>query len=292
MIPLQKILNFFRELFSWKMIFVVFFSLLSSCATIPQTETWKDQYGYLEQPLPTNDHITETEYYIVFLVAAYHLDYLDNSELVSSLIKYGTGKGNIGHSWILLKGTRNGHPYVLEGGQSGQRGKRHPRFYEGINNYINYGYSNPTQEQKRNPRKEPNPVKYLWEKLDDGFFQNGPGGYRPTYAAKFDLTEEQFKEILEFTSLETYPYESFSLAGNNCSSFIVHVASLFGLNLEHEVTVEIDPLIAAGEMEYRLWVDPKYSKITFSTPDIIERSLIKAVSHDKAEYALGWYFKR
>ena len=292
MLLLLNIPMFFRKLFIPKVVFFVFFLLLDSCTSIPQTETWKSQYSHLEQSTPSNNYITEKEYYIIFLVAACHLDYLDNSELVSSLIRYGTRKGNIGHSWILLKGTRNGHPYFLEGGQSGQLGKRQPRFYEGINNYIKYGYANPTQEQKKNPRNEPNPIKYLWEELDDGFFQEGSGGHKATYAAKIDLTEKQYEKIMEFISPDSYAYGYFSLVGNNCSSFVARVASMAGLNLEHMVTVKIDPLIVVDGKEYRLWVDPRYSKITFSTPDVIERSLMKAVSNGEAEYALKWYLNR
>ncbi len=290
MLFLKKVRKNFRKLFIWKTLLLLF--LVSSCYPVSQTETWKSQYGYLEQSLIENDHITETEYYIVFLVAAYHLDYFDNERLVSSLINYGEGKRNIGHSWILLKGNINGRPFVLEGGQSGQLGKRQPRFYKGINNYIKYGYANPTEEQKRHPRYEPNPIKYLWDELDDGFFQKGSGGHRPTYAAKVDLTREQFKKILQFMAPGNYPYNSFSLVGHNCSSFIARIASLFALNLEHRATVKINPLIVVGEKEYRLWADPYYSEITFSTPDVIEHSLMKAVSKGEAEYALGWYFSR
>jgi len=91
---------------------------------------------------------------------------------------------------------------------------------------------------------------------------------------------------------ERYPYETFSLVGNQCSSFVAKIASMAGLFIEDKVTIKIDPLVVVGEKEYRLWSDPLYSEIIFSTPDMIERSLMKAVSEGRAEYALGWYLSR
>jgi len=283
--------GFYSRAIRITLLLVILF-LLGSCAHVPSTESWKKQYSHLQQPRPQNNTFIETDYYIVFLVAAFHLDYWDNKELIASLMKYGRRKGEIGHSWVYLKGIKDGRPYTLEGGQSGQSGKTQPRFYEGVNNYIRYGYANPTYSQKRNPRHEPNPIQYLWEELNDGFFQKGNGGHKPTYAAKIDLTEEQFSRILDFMDPEKYPYENFSLVGNQCSSFVAKLASMAGLSIEDQVTVKIDPIIIVGKKEYRLWTDLKYSEITFSTPDLIERSLMYAVSEGQAEYALGWYQNR
>jgi hypothetical protein len=277
--------------YSIAIVFIIF-ALVCSCAHAPPTESWKKQYSHLQRVRPQNRSITETDYYIVFLVAAYHLDYLDNRALIHSLIDYGRRKGDIGHSWVYLKGIKDSEPYILEGGQSGQLGKTEPRFYEGVNNYIKFGYADPSNSQKANPRYEPNPIKYLWEDLEDGFFQKGNGGHRPTYAAKVDLTKRQFNRILDFMDPGQYDYETFSLVGNQCSSFVAEVASIAGLPVEDKVTVKIASSMMIGKKEYRLWTDPKYSEITFSSPDVIERSLMEAVSEGRAEYALGWYFDR
>ncbi len=266
--------------------------IFMSCAHGIPSESWKTHYSHLSEPLPQKHTINETDYYIVFLVAAYHLDYWDNRALFSTLIQYSRRKENIGHSWIYLKGIKDGRPLVLEGSQSGQLGEEEPRFSNGVMNYIRYGYANPTESQKKNPRYEPNPVKYMWEDLSDGFFQEGNGDYRPTYAAKVDLTREQFEEILDYIDPARYPYEIFSLVGNQCSSFVASLASMAGLPLEHRVTVKLDPVITAKGREFRLWSDTRYSEITFSSPDIIERSLMKAVADERAEYALGWYLNR
>jgi hypothetical protein len=39
----------------------------------------------------------------------------------------------------------------------------------------------------------------------------------------------------------------------------------------------------------RLWQDPCYATMTFSTPDVIEKSLMRAVEEGRAQYALDWY---
>lgn len=273
-------------------LFVIGFALIQSCGHAPTTESWRQQYRHLQQPLPRNQSITETDYYIVFLVAARHLDYWDTKELAKSLVRYGRGKGDIGHSWIYLKGIKDGQTLIIEGGQSGQRGKTQPRFFEGVTNYIKYGYAKPTDSQKRNPRYEPNPIKYLWDDLNDGFYQEGSGGFLPTFAAKVDLTKEKFNEILDYIDPKKHHYERFSLVDNQCSSFVARVASMAGLNLKDQVTVKIEPQLRIGNQQYRLWTDPQYSKITFSTPDVLEKSLMEAVAKGEAEYALGWYLNR
>ncbi|MFC1579995.1 hypothetical protein ACFL4N_03690 [Thermodesulfobacteriota bacterium] len=274
---------------------IVFIALFLSTSCSPQhhTETWRAQYRYLEQPVPQGP-FTESNYYAVFLVAASHLDYDDNKELFESLARHNNAfkKGQVGHSWVYLKGQRDGKTVIFHGGHSVRSGEARPWYFDGVIDYIEYGYLNPTDHQKKNPRYEANPVKYLWAELDVGYFQKGSGWRKPTYAAKVDLSKEQFEEIFAFTDPKVYPYKYFSLVNKQCSSLLAQVASMAGLALEHQVTVEIAPVFQAGSREYRLWADPQYSKITFSSPDIIERSLMNAVREGKAQYALDWYRNR
>ena len=50
-------------------------------------------------------------------------------------------------------------------------------------------------------------------------------------------------------------------------------AELVGLTREHKVTTDIPELTLDGK-KFRLWQYPQYSQLTFSTPDVLERSLI------------------
>ena len=62
--------------------------------------------------------------------------------------------------------------------------------------------------------------------------------------------------------------------------------------METQVTMTISPAIYYRKARIRLWEDPCYSRITFSTPDVVEKSLIQAVENGEAEYALDWYLQQ
>jgi hypothetical protein len=250
-------------------------------------------YDHLEWKIPKKKTIHESDYYIVFLVTARHLDYANSQNLFKSLVKHAAGGKNadVGHSWVLLHGLMDGEEITIEGGQSGELGIDRPKYYDGIINFYRYGYANPTRAQKKQPRSEANPVRYLWEDVDDGFFQEGNGSFRPTFAAKVDLTREQFEAVYRFISPENYNYRHYSLVGQQCSSFLAKVARVAGFPLQHRVTIDIYPELKLWGERVPLWRDSRYSRITFSNPDVIERALMEAVRLGQAEYALNWYKK-
>jgi hypothetical protein len=53
--------------------------------------------------------------------------------------------------------------------------------------------------------------------------------------------------------------------------------------------MHVDASIYYHGTKIRLWEDPCYSTLTFSTPDQLEKSLMEAVANGKGEYALDWY---
>jgi hypothetical protein len=276
---------------------IVLVSLLSlimlSCAAapVPKSELWQQQYQHLNYTIPENNHFTRADYYIVFLVAARHLDYSDSHILFEAVsnIDNKLRRSRVGHSWIYLRGIKDSQVLIMEGGQSVGFGKLETGFIEGVVNLANYGYADPTAAEKQQYRYEPNPIKYLWDERDDGFFQQGSGLLSPTFAAKVNLTKEQFEKVLIFMDPDNHSYKKFSLTGNQCSSFVAAVAELVGIELDHFVTINIPPEFDVNGNKYLLWTDPQYSKLTFSTPDILERSLIQLVVEGRAEYALDWY---
>lgn len=267
--------------------------IFASCVTapVPKSESWQQQYQHLNYTIPANNHFTRSDYYVVFLVAARHLDYSDSRILFEAVsnIDNKMHRSRVGHSWIYLRGIKNDQLVIMEGGQSVGFGKLETGFVEGVVNLATYGYADPTQAEKQRYRYEPNPIKHLWEDRDDGFFQQGSGLLPPTFAAKVNITEEQFDTILAFMDPDKRSYRKFSLTDNQCSSFVTEVAELIGIELEHTVTIDIPPEFNVNGKIYHLWQDPQYSKLTFSTPDILERSLIQLVLERRAEYALNWY---
>jgi hypothetical protein len=237
----------------------------------------------------------EDDYFLIILVDACHLDYTDACQFFQSVAVHpnGSRRGDVGHAWIYLQGKcGDGRLFVLEGGHSGERIEPPARYFDGIMNYNDWGYANPSREQIRHPRYEPNPIKYLWTMREDGFFQKGSGGHCPTFAAKISLSREQFEEILSFVRPSQYPYRNYALMGPQCCTFAAQVAALAGLSLKTQTVMHISPAIYYGKTWIRLWEDPCYSTLVFSTPDVLEKSLIEAVNNGKAEYALDWYLQQ
>jgi hypothetical protein len=253
---------------------------------------YSDRYSYLEEPIYLSPFTSSSDYYLVILVTARHLDYSNSRSFLKTIAKHpsnGTKNGDVGHTWIYLHGIEGEKEIVIEGGHSGELGILQPRYWEGVLNYALYGYCDPTPEQQRNPCIEPNPIKYLWEMQKDGYFQCGSGGHSPTFAAKINLTQQQFTTLRHYIDPTRYPYHEDSLAGRQCSSFVAEIAALAGLPIEHQVTLYIQPTLTLGKQTFTLWEEERYSHLTFSSPDRIEQSLIEAVKNGQAENALSWY---
>lgn len=266
---------------------------LCGCAVTPKSANYQSMYCHLKNRHADENNFSPSDYFLVILVDARHLDYSDNHSFFKTVAKHpsdGSKNGDVGHAWIYLQGLRDGIPIYLEGGYSGESGEVQAKYFDGMMNYIDFGYANPTPEQMAHSRYEPNPVKYLWEIQHDGFFQRGSGTHRPSYAAKIDITPEQFERIISF--VESYPYCEYSLINSQCSSFAVQIASLAGLDLDCEVTIPIEPSLVVCGQKLRFWTDPAYAQLTVSSPDVLERSLMQAVDEGKADCALEWYLER
>jgi len=259
---------------------------ISSCAQQSSASIAAQNSG-----VSLNKHrISSSEYFVVFLVASRNLDYFDNRVLFNTVRYIDSPKrgGGVGHSWIYIHGIKDGREYSLEGGHSAWM-KGAPGYITGVMNLNKYGYSDPKNSPDGNFRHEPNPISYLWQVRKDGHFQQGPGGHYPTFAAKVDITKDQFERIIRLIDADIYSFDSFSIIDKQCTTFVAKVAAMVGLNLNHMVSVKIDQEITVGGQRYRLWADPIYSKITFASPDKLETSLRHAVASGKAEYAIDWY---
>jgi len=259
------------------------------CA-IPRSQAYQEMYCHLNHIPKVPKASFSNGYFLILLVDARHLDYSDNSSFLKTMAKHpsdGSKNSDVGHAWIYLQGIYEHGIVCFEGGHSGECGRIQTKYFDGVMNYIDFGYANPTAEDLQNPRFEPNPIKYLWETQDDGFCQLGNGGHRPTFAVKVDLNTEQFQRILSFT--KNYCYEEYALTGNQCSSFVAQIAALAGVDLECETTISIEPCLWIAEEKVQLWNDPCYSELTFASPDVLEKSLMEAVREGKAENALEWY---
>lgn len=221
----------------------------------------------------------ESPYFLVICTDAAHFNYDDGLEFLKSWRKHPQGSrkdGTVGHAWIVLSGTLNGQAVFIEGGHSGERGVHSLTYMEEVDFLKKQG--------------DPNPVRALFEPLKDGYFQKGRGCHFPSFAAKIDLTEEQFLMIISFIHPKRYPYKDYSLTGRQCASFAAQVAALAGVNINSEVTLKLPQTFNVGKEKIVLFQDPKFSEITFSTPDVVEQELIRLVLEGKLECALDWYY--
>lgn len=211
----------------------------------------------------------ETDYCLVILVDARHLDYTTVHTFLRSLQKQSNpyhNPGRFGHAWIRLISPDR----VIEGGHSGERGLDTPQYFEGIMDLVD--------------AHDPNPVRYLWATQPDGYFEEGSGGHTPTYAAAIAITPEQYRQIRELLSHQNY--SDYTITDGQCASFAAKAASVAGLQLDYEATIAIPPTIYFGGRTMLLWTDPAYSSITFGTPDVLETSLRCAVDAGLAQPAI------
>ncbi|MEC7840480.1 MAG: hypothetical protein VX777_10625 [Chlamydiota bacterium] len=269
-------MNFTKTSLSY--LFLLIFSLLAqNCFAYSTSKAYKKQYGYLKEYKAYPQDIVETDYYLIILVDAKHLDYSNSQSFLTTFTKHpttGNKSCNVGHVWLYLKSPNS----VIEGGHTGEFGVDCPKYVDGIIDLVN--------------KEDRNPVRYLWETLNDGYFQEGSGGHYPTFAAKIDLSEEEYDAIKTFIDPRSYPYKSYSLTKRQCVSLVSQVLALVGVEIETDVTMKINQFAKIGGEKVKLWDNSSYSSITFSSPDIAEKSLISLVDTGKAEYALAWYQKK
>jgi len=260
---------------------------VSSCVWQPGAKLAKHESGSSQK----TEEATDSDYFIVFLVASRNLNYIDNKALfdtVQNIDNPKKGGRAVGHSWVYIHGIRDGREFSLEGGHSALL-KGGPGYVSGVINLNKYGHANPKGLPENSAQYEPNPIKYLWVVMKDGFFQKGAGGHSPTFAARVNITKNEFEQVLAFMDKDNYMYKDFSIIDRQCTTFVARLAALVGLELEHTVTVQVDSEINVGNQKYRLWTDPLYSKITFASPDKMESSLRRAVADGQATSALSWY---
>lgn len=247
--------------------------ILSSCGWKP-SPAYHTFYKHLQVPVSVA-HITESDYFVIFLVDAPHLDYTSNRGLIQTIAVHPDGRTNrdVGHAWIYLEGIQNGERVYIEGGHSGELGYIQPKYFDGVMDLLDQG--------------DPNPIRYLWACQQDGFFQEGSGNHKPTFAARVALNEEQFNEILEF--IHSYDFSHYFLTDSQCCTFVAQVAALANINLNYSLTIPIQQNLKLGKENLFLWQDSKYAFYTFGSPDILEKSLIELVNRKQAQYCLNWY---
>lgn len=210
---------------------------------------------------------SRSDYFLAIFVSAKHFDYSSSQGCLRSMAK-NSRDGRFGHAWVYVRGMRDGQPVEITGGHSGELGQARPRYFDGVADLIESG--------------DPNPIRYLWEVLPDGFFQEGSGGHQPTFAAQIAITPEQFEKIVDF--MQSYPYREYALTKKQCTTYCLEIAAMADWKLEGHVTLPIARSIIFGGVRMRLWHNPSYATITFASPDRLEESLRESVAANRCHF--------
>ena len=207
-----------------------------------------------------------SSFYLDICVDAKHFDYSHGAAFLRSY--FDRDDMSFGHAWMRLYGKKNETAVHIEGGHSGEISDFLPRYLDQL-----------IAAAKRGER---NPIQHLYTPRYDGYFESGNGGHTPTTVIRIAITEAQFDAMRDLVEKKRYPFSRYSLCDAQCTIFVVKLASLANLVLEHEVTMPVPQNIRFDGVDLRLWSDREYSTLTISTPDRLEESMLQAVREGKA----------
>lgn len=175
------------------------------------------------------------------------------------------------HAWIILESPRN----RIEVGHTGDFGLEKPRYHEGVMQRARGG--------------DPNPIAYLWQTMSDGQFQMGKPNRPPTFVWRMPITRRRHQLLYEYVMRRTY--EQFGVRTNNCTDMVAETAALAGVNLSHRIRLSLPPEMKVWGRTKRVWTDPQFRILEFSTPEVLEvdlRQLARmGIGSDVTEWYLG-----
>ena len=257
--------------------------LLFATACSPRmSDSYVVRYQYLGGVQATNQqgpHFNgESDYYLVVLVDARHLDYSTPTKYFCTLSRglFLRQDPNTGHTWIILAGKQDGKEWLFEGGHTGEFGLYAPRYFDEVVRLA-------CEEQ------DPNPASYLFSALPDGCLQYGSGGHDPTFAAAFPLTEEGYHRVRRLLAEGGYDFSRWGILGPNCIRFSLACLASIGIELSCKETFVLPHSFVYQGEEVHLWTDPAFSNLCVDTPELLEKRLWELVEDGKGASALKWY---
>ena len=259
----------------------VFLLLLTACSS-RMSDSHVARYQYLGGVQATNKQgphfCGRSEYYLVVLVDARHLDYTTPSKYFNTLSQglFLPQDPNTGHTWIVLAGKQEGKDWVFEGGHTGEFGLYAPRYFDEV---VRLAWE----------EDDPNPASYLFTALPDGCLQYGSGGHDPTFAVAFPLTEDGYKRAHRLLTEGGYDFSRWGIRGPNCIRFSLACLASIGIEVSCQETLELPRSFKYKGKEVRLWSDPAFSRLSVETPELLEKRLWELVQDVKGSVALKWY---
>ena len=205
----------------------------------------------------TGTPVGDEGYYLYILNEAANWDYRYTKSLLLSIWHRPWG-----HSWLILESPQD----RLEWGQTGDLGEAKPRYHEGVFQRIRDG--------------DPNPIAYLWETRSDGQLLIGKPKRAPSFVWRMPITRRRYQLIREY--MMQRKYDQFGIRSHDCTDMVIETAALAGINLIHRIRLTLPPETKIRGRTLRVWTDPKYRILEFSTPDVLEVDL-----RQLAEFGIG-----
>jgi len=212
----------------------------------------------------TGTPVGDEGYYLYILNEAANWDYSDGTSLVFSIWQRPWG-----HSWLILESPQD----RLEFGHTGDLGQAKLRYHEGVFQRIRDG--------------DPNPIGYLWQTMSDGQFQIGKPNRPPSFVWRMPITRRRYQLIYEYVMHRKY--DQFGVRTNNCTDMVIETAALAGINLIHRIRLTLPPETKLWGRTLRVWTDPQYRILEYSTPDVLEADLRQLARLGIGSDATEWY---
>jgi hypothetical protein len=214
----------------------------------------------------THKPVGDEGYYLYILNEAANWDYSTTKSLLLSIWQRPWA-----HSWLILESPEDS----LECGHTGDFGLAKPRFHDGVFEGIRDGV--------------PDPISYLWQTMADGQFQTGKPNRPPTFVWRMPITKRRHQLIHEYVMQRKY--DQFGVRSNNCTDMVTEAAALAGINLIHRIQLILPPETKVWGRTVRVWTDPQYRILEYSTPDVLETDLRQLARLGIGSDVTEWYLK-
>lgn len=212
----------------------------------------------------TGTPVGDEGYYLYILNEAANWDYSDPKSLLFSIWQRPWA-----HSWLILESPQD----RLEFGHTGDFGQTKPRYHDGVFQGIRDGNMNP--------------IAYLWQTMSDGQFQIGKPDRPPSFVWRMPITKLRYQLIYEYVMQRKY--DQFGVRTNNCTDLVIETAALAGINLIHRIRLTLPPETKVWGKTVRVWTDPQYRILEYSTPDILDVDLRQLARLGIGSDVTEWY---
>jgi hypothetical protein len=180
--------------------------------------------------------------------------------------QFGSVRGRIvGSSWKV--------PMIVWNSATPATSGSKPRFHDGVFQRIRDGH--------------PDPIAYLWRTMSDGQFQIGKPNRPPTFVWRIPITKRRHQLIYEY--MMQRKYDQFGVRTNNCTDMVTEAAALAGINLIHRIRLTLPPETKVWGRTVRVWTDPQYRILEYSTPDVLDADLRQLARLGIGSDVTEWY---